>query len=441
MNVAIVGTGYVGLSTGVCLAEIGHHVTCIDHDEKKIKLLQKGTSPIFEPGLEELLQKHILSKQLHFTSSIQEGMKGSEFIILSVGTPSKKDGRVQLSELEKAAEQVGAHIEKGMIVLIKSTVPVGTCERIKQIIRNHSKNEAEFHIISNPEFLREGSAIQDTFSADRIIIGYENRDAAERVKELYRPFHAPYVLTNIRSAELIKYAANAFLATKISFINMIANLCEQVGADISEVATGVGMDARIGSDFFRAGIGYGGSCFPKDVQALIHTAEDENIDFSLLKETVAINERQQQILLKKAENVLGDLQGKKIALLGLSFKPNTDDLRQAPSIAISRSLQERGAIITAYDPVIKKWDSASNGNVQLKNSVTDALQNADGVFLVTEWDEFRRLPWPALLETMKRPAVFDGRNCFPTEQVEACKKIEYYPIGRKPIIKSNGESS
>ncbi|MFJ7470100.1 UDP-glucose dehydrogenase family protein [Peribacillus frigoritolerans] len=435
MKIAVLGTGYVGLSTGVCLSEIGHNVICIDTDEQKIKSLRQGISPIYEPGLENLLIQNAAAGRLLFTTSHREALNGAEIIIIAVGTPQMEDGGADLSYIVQAAKDIAANLVQSSVVVIKSTVPVGTNDFIKSIIEEHCNERVTFNMVSNPEFLRQGSAVMDTMQADRIIIGSENDEAAKIVQEMYRPLNVPFILTSIRSAEMIKYASNAFLATKISFINEVANLCGVVGADVKDVAEGMGKDKRIGEAFLQPGIGYGGSCFPKDVKALLHTANLNGVHFSLLKETVAINDFQQELLVTKAVNRLGDLKGKKVAMLGLAFKPETDDMREAPSIKIARSLTKLGAEVVAYDPVAV--DNAKNilgETIRFASTVREAAVNADAVFIVTEWKEFRHLDLKTLMTTMRRPIVFDGRNCLEEDRIRACKKIEYYPIGRPAIV-------
>ncbi|WP_458352121.1 UDP-glucose dehydrogenase family protein [Peribacillus frigoritolerans] len=435
MKIAVLGTGYVGLSTGVCLSEIGHNVICIDTDEQKIKSLRQGISPIYEPGLENLLIQNAAAGRLLFTTSHREALNGAEIIIIAVGTPQMEDGGADLSYIVQAAKDIAANLVQSSVVVIKSTVPVGTNDFIKSIIEEHCNERVTFNMVSNPEFLRQGSAVMDTMQADRIIIGSENDEAAKIVQEMYRPLNVPFILTSIRSAEMIKYASNAFLATKISFINEVANLCGVVGADVKDVAEGMGKDKRIGEAFLQPGIGYGGSCFPKDVKALLHTANLNGVHFSLLKETVAINDFQQELLVTKAVNRLGDLKGKKVAMLGLAFKPETDDMREAPSIKIARSLTKLGAEVVAYDPVAV--DNAKNilgETIRFASTIREAAVNADAVFIVTEWKEFRHLDLKTLMTTMRRPIVFDGRNCLDEDRIRACKKIEYYPIGRPAIV-------
>ncbi|MDP9740995.1 UNVERIFIED_ORG: UDPglucose 6-dehydrogenase [Bacillus sp. B2I3] len=435
MKIAVLGTGYVGLSTGVCLSEIGHNVICIDTDEQKIKSLRQGISPIYEPGLENLLIQNAAAGRLLFTTSHREALNGAELIIIAVGTPQMEDGGADLSYIVQAAKDIAANLVQSSVVVIKSTVPVGTNDFIKSIIEEHCNESVTFNMVSNPEFLRQGSAVMDTMQADRIIIGSEDDEAAKKVQEMYRPLNVPFILTSIPSAEMIKYASNAFLATKISFINEVANLCGVVGADVKDVAKGMGKDKRIGEAFLQPGIGYGGSCFPKDVKALLHTANLNGVHFSLLKETVAINDFQQELLVTKAINRLGDLKGKKVAMLGLAFKPETDDMREAPSIKIARSLTKLGAEVVAYDPVAV--DNAKNilgDTIRFASTVREAAVNADAVFIVTEWKEFRLLDLKTLMTTMRRPIVFDGRNCLEEDRIRACKKIEYYPIGRPAIV-------
>ncbi|MEC1716287.1 UDP-glucose dehydrogenase family protein [Schinkia azotoformans] len=435
MKITVLGTGYVGLSTGVCLAEIGHHVVCIDIDQRKIKNLQEGISPIYEPGLEELLTKNIGAERLNFTTSHLEGLKAAEIIIIAVGTPQGDDGGADLSYIEQAARDIAEHLNHNAIVVIKSTVPVGTNDYIKKILEERLKKDITIKMVSNPEFLRQGSAMYDTIYADRIIIGSDHEEAAKKVGEMYLPLHVPILFTTIRSAEMIKYASNAFLATKISYINEIANLCEAVGADVQDVAKGMGKDKRIGEAFLNPGIGYGGSCFPKDVKALLKTANIYGTNFSMLKETIIINEKQQHLLVKKAINRLGDLKGKKIAMLGLSFKPETDDMREAPSIKIARLLSQMGTDVVAYDPIATNNAKKVIGNIiRYANSAFEAADGADALFIVTEWDEFKQIDLTRLLQKMKEPIIFDGRNCYGIEKLKSCETLEYYPIGKPAVI-------
>ncbi|WP_163103499.1 UDP-glucose dehydrogenase family protein [Peribacillus alkalitolerans] len=435
MKVAVIGTGYVGLSTGVCLAEIGHQVRCIDIDKQKINKLRSGISPIYEPGIENMLTSNIEAGRLKFTTSHRKGLKDIDIIIVAVGTPQGEDGAADLKYLEQAALDISEHLKHDAIVVIKSTVPVGTNDNIKKIIRKHCKKGLSIEVVSNPEFLRQGTAIMDTMHAERIIIGSENIEAAEKVKELYIALKVPILFTSIRSAEMIKYASNAFLASKISFINEISTLCEAVGADVIDVALGMGKDYRIGESFLQAGIGYGGSCFPKDVKALLYTAHQYEIDFSLLKETISINEHQKEILVTKALKRFGDLKGKKIAMLGLAFKPDTDDMREAPSIKIAQLLNNLGAEVRAYDPVaVDNAKKIMGDSIVYANSVAEAVKDTDALFIVTEWNEFKQLDLSLVTNLMNRPIIFDGRNCMEEDKVRACKPIEYYPIGRPMIV-------
>lgn len=435
MRIAILGTGYVGLSTGVCLSEIGHKVVCIDTDEQKVNTLRKGISPIYEPGLEQLLIKNAAEGRLLFTSSHQEGLYEAEIIIIAVGTPQNEDGSANLSYIEQAVKDIVPYVTSDRIVVIKSTVPVGTNEQVKKKLKELLIECDSIEVVSNPEFLRQGSAIADTMKADRIVIGSDNEAAALKVKEMYKALNVPCIITNTKSAEMIKYASNAFLATKISYINEIANLCEVTGGNVEEVARGMGRDFRIGEAFLQAGIGYGGSCFPKDVKALLHTAKLHERAFSLLKETVEINERQQTLLVSKLMKRFGELSSKKIALLGLAFKPNTDDMREAPAIKIASSLTKLGAKVVAYDPVAASNAKRILGDrIQIVDSALEAVNEAEAVLIVTEWTEFKQLDWQAIVEKMKQPIVFDGRNCLEEKQVRACRQIEYYPIGKSKII-------
>ncbi|MEW9051520.1 MAG: UDP-glucose/GDP-mannose dehydrogenase family protein [Neobacillus sp.] len=433
MKIAVLGTGYVGLSTGVCLSEIGHHVTCIDINEEKVINLNKGISPIYEPGLENLLTANMSAGKLCFTTSHCEALADAEIIIIAVGTPQREDGAADLSYLEQAAKDIGQYINKQTIVVIKSTVPVGTNDLIKKLI----ETECGFKIrmVSNPEFLRQGSAIEDTMKADRIIIGSDDKEAAECVREMYKPLHVPVILTSTKSAEMIKYAANAFLATKISYINEIANLCDAVGADVEDVAKGMGMDKRIGSPFLNAGIGYGGSCFPKDVKALVHTAALNGVNFSMLKETIRINEGQRELLVTKLLKRFRDLKGKKIAMLGLAFKPETDDMREAPSITIALALAKLGADVIAYDPVAtENAKKIIGGKIKYAGSVFEVVTDADAVLIVTEWKEFKEINLPEMLKKMNQPIIFDGRNCYSEKDIRAVGTVEYYPVGKPAII-------
>lgn len=430
MKIAVIGTGYVGLVTGVALSEIGHAVTCIDVDPSKVKRLSKGIPTIYEPGLEELIKKNISSGNLCFTSEHQNGLPDAEVVYIAVGTPQRADGAANLDYVEQAALDIAANIKRDIIVVIKSTVPVGTNFHIKNLINQHTTNGVQVKIASNPEFLREGSAVKDTFHGDRIVIGAEDTETAEVLEQINKPFETPIVKTDISSAEMIKYSSNAFLATKISFINEIANLCESMDANVEEVAKGMGLDHRIGPDFLKAGIGYGGSCFPKDTNALVQLAGNANHEFNLLKSVIEVNNNQQVLLLDKIMNRFGNIQGKRVAVLGLAFKPNTDDLRESPALVMIPKLVSLGANVIAYDPI-----AVDNAKKQLGTEIiyTDsldvALKNADFTVIITDWPEVKNADLSIYHKLMKEPIVFDGRNCYSLDEVKQAT-IEYYSIGR-----------
>ncbi|MEC5188079.1 UDP-glucose/GDP-mannose dehydrogenase family protein [Geobacillus thermodenitrificans] len=434
-KVAVIGTGYVGLVTGVCLSDIGHYVTCVDIDKQKVEKMKQGISPIYEPGLDELMKKNIERGRLHFTTSHQEAFRDAEVIYIAVGTPQSEDGSADLRFVEQAAKDIATYIERdGVIVVTKSTVPVGTNEKIRTWIKQHLKKDIRFHIVSNPEFLREGSAIYDTFHGDRIVIGADDEWAASVIEEINKPFGIPIFHTDIHSAEMIKYASNAFLATKISFINEIANICEKVGANVEDVAYGMGLDTRIGPQFLRAGIGYGGSCFPKDTKALVQIAGHVDHQFELLEAVIKVNNKQQVKLVEKARNRFGSLRGKKVALLGLAFKPNTDDMREAASIVIARELLKDGALVMAYDPVaVENAKRVIGDGIMYASSVEEALTDADLAMVVTEWEEIKQAPLNLYTKWMKTPILFDGRNCYPLEEVRK-HPIEYHSIGRESVL-------
>ncbi len=434
-KIAIVGTGYVGLVTGVCLAEIGHQVICIDNDVKKIATLLAKKSPIYEPGLGEYIERNMSENRLTFTTNHCEAFNDAEVIYLAVGTPQNRDGSANLDYIFQAAREIGEHVSGEIIVVVKSTVPVGTNDKIKQCIKGNALKPIKVEVVSNPEFLREGHAIYDTFHGDRIVIGTSSERAAAVIASINEPFNIPILHTDVRSAEMIKYASNAFLATKISFINEISTICEKVGANIEDVAYGMGQDSRIGSQFLKAGIGYGGSCFPKDTKALVQIAGNVEHTFDLLESVIRINNKQQLILVKKAMLRFGSLKGKRVALLGLAFKPNTDDIREAASIVLVERLLEEGARVTVYDPVA--MDNARKvlkDQVGYANSINEALYHADMAFIVTEWDEIKEFPLEDYEKRMNLPIVFDGRNCYRLEEVEQYA-MEYHSIGRA-IVKA-----
>lgn len=427
-KIAVVGTGYVGLVTGIALAAIGHYVTCIDVDENKVKQLKRAISPIFEPGIEEIMKKNIEDDKLHFTTEYDKAIPGSEVVYIAVGTPENKDGTANLEYIVQAAMQIAEHMTSSIVIAMKSTVPVGTNEYIKKMISANTKFSVE--VVSNPEFLREGSAIYDAFKGDRIVIGASDEKAANLIEEINKPFGITIFKTDLRSAEMIKYASNAFLATKISFINEIANLCDKLGANIEDVADGMGLDKRIGRQFLNAGIGYGGSCFPKDTEALLQISKSVEYDFRILREVSEVNKNQNFLLVDKAKSILGSLNDKKIAILGLSFKPNTDDIRSAASIPIIQKLLIEGAQIAAYDPVaMEQAKKILPRQVNFAKSSIEALKDADVAFIVTEWNEIKELLPSDFIKVMKKAIIFDGRNCFNPSQMKS-NGIQYYSIGR-----------
>lgn len=433
MKIAVVGTGYVGLVTGVALSHIGHDVTCVDIDEKKVERMRKGISPIYEPGLEELMLQNIEANRLYFTTSHQEGFENAEVVYIAVGTPEREDGSANLSYIEQVAKDIAKNVQRDIIVVTKSTVPVGTNHYIKQIISENLNENIKIEVVSNPEFLREGSSVYDTFNGDRIVVGSDSVEAANVIEEINKPFGIPVYKTDIRSAEMIKYASNAFLATKISFINEIANICEKTGANIEDVAYGMGLDQRIGSMFLKAGIGYGGSCFPKDTKALTKIASNVDLDFTLLKAVVEVNNKQQHKLVKDAKSKLGSLRDKKIAVLGLAFKPNTDDMREAASVVIIKELLGEGAQVTAYDPVaVENAKKLLPGTVKFTTELQEALVDKDLAFIVTEWQEVKEVELSMFAKLMNTPIIFDGRNCFDVKEVSK-HEIDYYSIGRSNI--------
>lgn len=411
MDVAVVGVGYVGLVTGAGLARVGHKVVCVDVDEGKISNLNKGLISIFEPGLDELVRAGLGEGSLTFSTDLNEAVEASDIIFICVGTPSDENGAADLSFVKEVAKGIARAIDRYKIIVNKSTVPVGTTRLVERIIEENMPHPHEFDVISNPEFLREGSAVEDFLNPDRIVIGTSSQRAIGLMTELYRPIKAPLAITDPASAEMIKYASNAFLATKVSFINAISNICDAVGADVKEVALGMGYDRRIGFEFLKAGPGWGGSCFGKDCRALIKIAEGNGYDFELLKGVIEVNEAQRELIVSKVKKLLGDLKGKRIGALGLSFKPNTDDLRDSPAISILRKLRSKGASIKAYDPAAMENAKDVLGDIEY---VSDAYQTAEGsdiLILLTEWDEFKWLDFQKIKSLLRKPVVLDARNC------------------------------
>jgi len=433
MNICVVGTGYVGLVTGAVFADLGNDVHCVDKIQEKIEALRAGRMPIYEPGLEEMVARNVADGRLAFGTDLHGAVRQADVIFIAVGTPPKPDGETDLSAVEAVATEIGRAMDRYKVVVNKSTVPVGTGELVREVITRHQPRPIDFDVVSNPEFLREGSAIEDTLRPDRIVIGALNQAAAMTLVELYAPLERPMIMTDLPSAEVIKYASNAFLALKISFINAIANICEAAGADVQHVAKGMGLDSRIGTAFLQAGLGYGGSCFPKDVDSLIHTSGRLGYEFKLLRSVVEINRERATHLADMLKKALGSLEDKVIAVLGLAFKPNTDDMRDARSLEIIQLLRRAGATIRAYDPV-----ATDNARALLPPAVTfatspyDAAQGADAVLLVTEWNEFRFLNLERLRGALRRPLVVDGRNMWEPERMRRLG-FEYHSIGRRPV--------
>ncbi|OXS77030.1 UDP-glucose 6-dehydrogenase [Lysinibacillus sp. KCTC 33748] len=411
MNVGIIGTGYVGLVTGAVLSDIGHVVTCLDINEEKINTLKKGQSPIYEPGLDEILARNIAASRLCFTTNAQEAFAQADIIFISVGTPQGEDGAADLSYIEQAAKDIAINVDHDVIVVVKSTVPVGTNDRVEEILHANMLAGLQIHVVSNPEFLREGHAINDTFYGDRIVIGAENPIARDKIESLFQSLNIPILHTNRRSAEMIKYASNAFLAVKISYINQISNLCNALGADVNAVADGMGMDHRIGRAFLNAGLGYGGSCFPKDTEALTYLASENDVNLSIVQSAIQANSEQRHIFVQKVINHFkGEVVGKKIAILGLAFKPNTDDMREAPSIMIIKELVAKGAEISAYDPVVKKSSYLEGIELTYAATKEECVSESDAILLVTEWQEFIEADWAKLMTYSSNAIVFDGRQ-------------------------------
>lgn len=432
MHITIIGTGYVGLVTGACFSEFGVFATCVDKDENKIESLKQGIIPFYEPGLEDLVKRNFKQGRLKFTTDIGEAVEESLVIFIAVGTPPRGDGSADLSYVDGVAKEIASHIKNYKVIVTKSTVPVGTGERIRKIISKHLKEEVDFDMVSNPEFLREGAAIEDFMRPNRIVIGARSQQAVAIMKDLYKPLYlieTPFVITNIETAELIKYASNSFLATKISFINEMSNLCEKVGADVNIVARGMGLDGRIGPKFLHAGPGFGGSCFPKDTRALLKIATDHNVGFGIVDAAIKANEKQITLVTEKIKNTLNDIRGKTVAILGLSFKPNTDDIREAPAISIIQSLLNAGANIRAYDPVAMDNTKAILPDITYCNDAYDACEGADAVVIVTEWNQFRNLETERVTKLLKQPYFFDLRNIYDPQKMQTLG-FKYYSVGR-----------
>jgi UDPglucose 6-dehydrogenase len=433
MQIAVIGTGYVGLVTGACFAEFGVDVVCVDIDAHKIERLNQGQMPIYEPGLEQLVAKNAQAGRLKFTTDLKTAVEHSLVILLAVGTPPREDGSANLSHVEAAARSIAAYMNDYKVIVTKSTVPVGTGEHLRRIIGEEKKN-AKFGMVSNPEFLREGAAIGDFMRPDRVVIGSRDAEAIAIIKDLYRPLYlieTPFVITSMEGAELTKYAANAFLATKISFINEIANLCERIGCDVHDVARALGMDNRIGKKFLHPGPGFGGSCFPKDTHALLSIARQFDYDALIVGAVVKVNERQRELMVPKIEKLVGELRGKTIAVLGLAFKPGTDDMREAPSVDIIRRLVERGATVRAYDPIAMDAARECLPGIEYAEDEYAAVAGADALVFMTEWNQFRALNMERVRELMRAPKIADLRNIYDPDAMSELG-FEYVGVGRQP---------
>ncbi len=428
-KICVIGVGYVGLTTGTCFADLGNRVVGVDVSDEKVEALNGGAIPIYEPGLSEMVQRNRDAGRLTFTTSYEEGIKDADFVFICVGTPSGVDGEADLRYVRSAAETIATTMTEPVIIVNKSTVPVGTGDWVSQIVQETQPEPIDFSVVSCPEFLREGSAISDFMNPDRTVLGSQTRAAAEAVAQLFLTLRAPIVMTDLRTAEMIKYASNAFLATRISFINEISNVCEAVGADVTEVAQGMGFDHRIGHHFLQAGVGYGGSCFPKDVKALAHIAEEHNVNPRILHSVMDVNAYQRKRIMEKVAEELGDLKGKKVALLGLAFKENTDDLRESPSISIAEHLVKNGADVYAFDPVAMDNAAEELPTVNMCADAYEAAQGADAIVVATPWNEFKNLDMLKIKESLKTPILIDGRNMY---EPELMKEIgfEYRGVGR-----------
>ncbi|MEP0766042.1 MAG: UDP-glucose/GDP-mannose dehydrogenase family protein [Fimbriimonadia bacterium] len=429
MNICVVGTGYVGLVTGVVFADLGNDVVCVDKDPNKIAMLKDGKSPIYEPGVEELIARGLAEGRLSFTTDLADACRWAEVVFIAVGTPSGEDGQPDLSQVEAVARSIAHNMNGYKVIVNKSTVPVGTGDWVREILLEEGAPEGSFDVVSNPEFLREGSAVHDTLYPDRIVIGSSKRDASNKLVELYAPLERPMLITDLHSAEMIKYASNSFLAMKISFINAIANLCEACGADVAMVSKGMGADSRIGPQFLQAGLGWGGSCFPKDVLGLITVSNRLGYRFGLLEETYEINKEQPKRFMDKVRKHLGGLRGKTVAVLGLAFKPNTDDLRDAKSIELVRMLLDEGATVRAYDPVAMDGFRNLFPDLTYCHNPYEAAEGADAVLIVTEWNEFKQLNLERLRSVTRQPYLFDGRNIYDPNRA-AKTGFRYFGVGR-----------
>jgi UDPglucose 6-dehydrogenase len=434
MEIAIIGSGYVGLVTGTCFAEVGHNVICVDNDERKVKALQSGIIPIYEPGLEDLVHRNVAARRLRFTTSIEDGVDNSQVIFIAVPTPPKSDGSVDLTYIERVAREIASVLKGYRVIVDKSTVPVKTGEKVADTIRRYNKADAEFDVVSNPEFLREGCAVDDLMHPDRIVIGANSDRALALMRKIYEPFMAPVMVTDINSAELIKHAANSFLALKISYINAVSAICEASGADVQKVADGIGADKRIGRSFLSAGLGYGGSCFPKDVAAFIAISEQLGTPFNLLKEVERINQNQRERFVKKLRDTLWVLKEKRLAVWGLTFKPDTDDVRSSVAIELVNDLTREGAHVVAYDPkgIEKVREFKLCPDTVLASSALEAVRDAEALVIATEWKEFENIDFAEVRRLMHTPLIFDGRNLLDPNTMRDLG-FQYHGIGRGTV--------
>ncbi|MFD2670800.1 UDP-glucose 6-dehydrogenase TuaD [Marinicrinis sediminis] len=433
-KITVIGTGYVGLVSGTCFAEIGNHVTCCDIDQTKINKLKQGIIPIYEPGLEETVARNVAEERLYFTTDIPSAIREADIIYIAVGTPMSVTGAADLRYVTEVAKTIGENLNAYKVIVNKSTVPVGTGRLVQRVVQSYLSDTTQtFDVVSNPEFLREGSALRDCMNMERAVIGATSDKAAQWIADLHAPFQTDILITSLESAEMIKYASNTFLATKISFINAVANICERVGADVTEVAKGMGMDSRIGSRFLQAGIGYGGSCFPKDTHALVHIADSVGYDFHLMKSVIRTNDEQREVVVEKVRQVLGPLKGRQLSVLGLAFKPNTDDMRDAPSLQIIPALLRKGARVKAFDPIASKEAVVHFGDkIEYCTRLEETIQGAEAILILTEWDEIKQLDLDRVKELVQAPVIIDGRNCFSLEEARAHGFI-YHSIGR-PVV-------
>lgn len=429
MNVCVIGTGYVGLVTGAVFADLGNEVTCVDNNPAKVEMLKQGKMPIYEPGLEEMVKRNVEDGRLIFTADTAEGVRRGEVIFIAVGTPPRDDGSTDLSYVEAVATEIARYMDRYKIIVNKSTVPVGTGEFVRQTVERNLRRKVDFDVVSNPEFLREGSAILDSSKPDRVVIGAPSQTVAMALLELYSPLECPMLITDVQSAETIKYASNAFLATKISFINAVADLCEKCGADVVQVAKGMGFDKRIGHEFLNAGLGYGGSCFPKDSWSLVHTAKRFGEKFEILEKVITTNDDRIPRFVGRIREALGGFKGKRIGVLGLAFKPNTDDMREAKSLEIIRVMLAEGATVAAYDPVSMEKSRELEARIDYKKNSYEVAEGADALVIATEWNEFKQLNLERLKSLLKAPRIFDGRNIYQPERL-ARLGFEYHSIGR-----------